>query len=61
MAVKWNKAKCMRCGGCVGVCPKGALELEESGIIVNEKECIECGSCEKFCPVGALKVKKGKK
>jgi NAD-dependent dihydropyrimidine dehydrogenase PreA subunit len=58
MVVKWNKAKCIRCGGCVGVCPKAALELEESGVTVNEKDCINCGTCEKFCPVGALKVKK---
>jgi len=58
MAAKWNKAKCIRCGGCVGVCPKSALDLKESGIEVNEAECIDCGACAKFCPVGALKVEK---
>jgi len=58
MAVNWNRAKCMRCGGCVGVCPKSALELEESGVLVDNKLCIDCSICEKFCPVGALKVKK---
>ncbi len=62
MAVRWNKDKCMRCGGCVGVCPKSALELEECGIDADIKDCISCSTCEKFCPVGALRVEKaGKK
>jgi ferredoxin len=61
MVVKWNRDKCMRCGGCVGVCPKSALELKEAGIIVDEKTCTDCGTCEKFCPVGALKANKAKK
>jgi Fe-S-cluster-containing hydrogenase component 2 len=61
MAVKWNKAKCIRCGGCVGICPKSALDLKESGIEVNAEECIDCGACEKFCPVGAMKIEKAKK
>ncbi|RLJ01525.1 MAG: ferredoxin [Candidatus Aenigmatarchaeota archaeon] len=55
-----NKEKCLRCGGCVSVCPKNALELTEQGIIRDEKKCINCGICEKFCPVGAIKVKKEK-
>ena len=53
-----NKEKCLRCGGCVSICPKNALELTEQGIIRDEKKCINCGICEKFCPVGAIKVKK---
>ncbi|MGC9311018.1 MAG: DUF362 domain-containing protein [Candidatus Aenigmatarchaeota archaeon] len=56
--VKWDREKCLRCGGCVGICPKDALELTEQGIVVDPKKCIECGICEKFCPVGALKAKK---
>ena len=53
---KWNKDKCLRCGGCVGVCPKEALELKEVGIICDSSKCINCGNCEKFCPVEAIKI-----
>ncbi len=55
---KWNKNKCLRCGGCISVCPNDALELTEHGIVRDEKKCINCGICELFCPVGAIKVKK---
>lgn len=53
-----DKKKCLRCGGCVGVCPKLALELKEFGLSHDKNLCIECGLCEKICPVGAIKVKK---
>jgi len=52
-----NNKKCMRCGGCVSVCPFGALELKEH-IIFDEKLCNLCGICEKVCPINAIKVKK---
>ncbi|MCK4429245.1 MAG: 4Fe-4S binding protein [Candidatus Aenigmarchaeota archaeon] len=58
---KVDKDKCLRCGGCVSVCPKDALELTEQGIVRDEKKCTECGVCARFCPVGAIKVEKGKK
>jgi len=53
-----NDKKCLRCGGCVGVCPKNSLELSEHGICNNKETCILCGICEKFCPVNAIKVTK---
>lgn len=53
-----NKERCLRCGGCISVCPKEALELTEQGIIRDEEKCISCGICERFCPVGAIGVKK---
>lgn len=51
-----DKKKCLRCGACVGVCPKMALDLKESGISHDKNLCIDCGICEKVCPVGAIKV-----
>ncbi len=49
-----NRDKCLYCGGCVGVCPSQALELDETRLQVDDKKCTKCGICVKFCPVGAL-------
>jgi ferredoxin len=56
MSVEVNRFKCAYCGACVGVCPKGALELVETWIEVDDS-CTKCGACAKICPVGALEVK----
>jgi Fe-S-cluster-containing hydrogenase component 2 len=57
MVVSADKDKCLRCGGCVSVCPKNALNLSEHGIICDPKLCITCKICVNFCPVAALKAK----
>ena len=57
MAVKADKDKCLRCGGCVGVCPTLALDLTEHGLSCDAKKCIDCGKCIQFCPVQALSKK----
>lgn len=51
--IKVDEKKCLRCGGCVGVCPVSALTLTEHGIKCDQK-CTNCGICINFCPVGAL-------
>ncbi len=54
--MKINKKLCMRCGGCVGVCPNLALDLLNGvELIYNEEKCVKCRICETFCPVGAIK------
>lgn len=58
MVVTADKEKCLRCGGCVAVCPKLALDLTEHGIACDPEKCINCGICVKFCPVEALSLKK---
>lgn len=58
MSVVADKEKCLRCGGCVAVCPKLALDLTEHGIVCDPKKCIDCGICVKFCPVEALSLEK---
>ncbi|MCW4011233.1 MAG: 4Fe-4S binding protein [Candidatus Bathyarchaeota archaeon] len=52
-----NNNRCLRCGGCVSVCPTAALELRDN-VIRDEKLCKFCGVCEKTCPVEAIKVTK---
>lgn len=57
MTVTADKEKCLRCGGCVGVCPVAALHLGEHGIECSSK-CTDCSACVQFCPVGALQLVK---
>jgi len=54
--IKVNKSLCLRCGGCVGVCPVSALTLSEHGIECDRERCTKCRICITFCPVGALKL-----
>jgi len=58
VSFKINRYKCGYCGACVGVCPKGALELIETWVEVDENTCIACGICDRICPVGAIEVMK---
>ncbi len=58
--IKADKKLCLRCSGCVGVCPQSALKLTEHGIECDPERCVECGICVSFCPVGALRLEKGK-
>lgn len=51
--MKVDKNKCLRCSGCVGLCPQNSLDLLETGIDFGPG-CNGCGLCERFCPVGAI-------
>jgi len=58
MAWSINRDKCVRCAGCVSVCPVASLTFtEQKGIEVDDK-CTLCGICSKFCPVAAIEVEK---
>jgi len=44
---------CLRCGTCVGICPKRVLDTNrERGNpeIIQENSCIDCAACIKSCP-----------
>jgi NAD-dependent dihydropyrimidine dehydrogenase PreA subunit len=58
VSININRYKCGYCGACVGVCPKGALELVETWVEVDESTCVACGICDRICPVGAIEVMK---
>jgi digeranylgeranylglycerophospholipid reductase len=45
--------RCSYCGGCVSLCPVGAITLKETHLFVDES-CIDCGFCIPACPVGAI-------
>lgn len=54
-----NKEKCLKCVGCVGICPQNALDYVDGRIVVSAA-CTECGLCVQFCPVGAMSLPKEK-
>ncbi len=58
MPVEVNKEMCVGCGACVGVCPVGALQLDEEGKAESDVDvCIDCGGCIDTCPMGAISAK----
>ena len=52
------KSGCVGIGSCVKACPKGALKLENGGIIVDKEKCDGCGECAKatVCPQHLIRM-----
>lgn len=50
--------ECTQCGICANECPVGAINLDNSSIIDNEK-CLTCCACIKKCPQNARTMKAG--
>lgn len=55
MSYKIDKSKCIGCGSCIVVCPKG-IKFDKDGKaeIINQKEAEKC-KAEDICPVEAIK------
>ena len=45
------------CGLCVRSCPVDAIEMTESGPVVDRRKCVECLCCHEVCPEDAVEVK----
>ena len=56
MAAQINKDVCIGCEACTGVCPVGALSMNDGKSSCDESACISCGACAGTCPVGAITV-----
>ncbi|MDI7276731.1 MAG: geranylgeranyl reductase family protein [Anaerolineae bacterium] len=50
-----DRQRCAFCGGCVNVCPEGALTLAETRLLASSA-CTDCGNCLEACPTGALRL-----
>lgn len=52
--ILFTPSKCMQCGVCLSVCPKGALNYKRGkhcyAIVIDHDRCIGCGLCAKVCP-----------
>jgi len=54
--VQWVAQRCIGCGLCHKVCPRGALTAAEEGIRVDRDACTGCGTCAGECPTTAMEV-----
>jgi ferredoxin len=54
---------CNNCFACIGMCPSGALKIEENDsgreLFFSSSLCSGCGLCENFCITRAVGIKKG--
>ena len=51
--IKILKEECIGCGACEGVCPFGAITMQEDKALISEA-CTACGACLETCPVQAI-------
>jgi pyruvate formate lyase activating enzyme len=52
----FTAAKCIGCGECVKVCPKGALTMTADGPVTAAAACDLCGACARICPTLAMQI-----
>jgi ferredoxin/flavodoxin len=53
--LKFNDAKCIKCGMCVSLCPVENIHLTTEGFPEFSDRCNLCLRCYNFCPVFAVK------
>ena len=41
---------------CAAVCPNGAIQRTDSGMLVDESHCVGCKTCLAACPFGAMEM-----
>jgi len=47
---------CIGFGDCAGVCPVGAICIEDKLARVDRRKCTGCGLCVKACPTGIISI-----
>jgi pyruvate formate lyase activating enzyme len=52
----WYESRCIGHRACIAACPKSALELEPSGLLIDRGRCDLCGKCVDPCPASAIEV-----
>lgn len=48
--------KCVGCGECEKICPRGAIKVEGEAAGVDYSKCIRCFCCHEVCPEDAIKL-----
>lgn len=45
----YRENRCIRCGACLEICPRGALSWETDLIVLDKEKCDLCGDCADVC------------
>ncbi|MEA3291717.1 MAG: Coenzyme F420 hydrogenase/dehydrogenase, beta subunit C-terminal domain, partial [Pseudomonadota bacterium] len=54
-----ERSLCTRSGTCVGICPEGAISLDEDYYpVLDAAACTECGKCGAICPGGSVEFER---
>lgn len=53
--IAFSGKDCIRCSSCKDVCPREAIDLENSEHIIRDR-CDRCGECVKACPGNGLRA-----
>ena len=48
--------KCIACGECQVICPKGAIRIEDKRATIDDAKCIRCFCCHEVCPEDAIRL-----
>jgi uncharacterized protein (DUF362 family) len=48
--------RCIACGDCEEVCPKGAVQVEGERARIDYSKCIQCFCCHEVCPEKAINL-----
>ena len=51
--IQIDTEKCVRCGGCVDLCPTTAIAFEDDVVVIDPQICLACETCIKVCPMKA--------
>ena len=55
---KADTGRCVACGACTKVCPRGAVRVWKGCYaVVNPETCVGCGLCAKTCPADCIVLK----
>ena len=49
------KNKCIGCGRCEAICPRGNIAIQDHFPVFNRQACVACKACERICPQNAIK------
>ena len=55
--IEIDKDKCFNCGGCVSLCPVGAITVsEDKSVNFDQEKCLgsTCSACVEACPARAI-------
>ena len=55
-ALQFKYDLCIGCAHCTGVCPTGAIHVEDGHPHLNPNRCVDCGRCYQACPVNAIYI-----